>query len=54
MLKTSFDAALNDREWQESLKRVQIGQVIASGRGREIPVITPTHFLRRMNSVKAW
>lgn len=45
MLTTRFDGPLSDAEWQNFLQRQHFGQVVAMGRGREIPVITPTHFI---------
>jgi transcriptional regulator len=45
VLRTSFDAPRNDQEWQDLLRRQKFGQVVACGIGREIPVITPTHFI---------
>ena len=45
MLRTSFDAPRDDREWQDFLRQQKFGQVVASGTGREIPVITPTHYI---------
>ena len=31
-------------EWQELLTHVDFGQVVAAGRGRDYPVVVPTHF----------
>jgi transcriptional regulator len=45
MLRTSFDAPRSDREWQDFLGEQKFGQVLASGTGREIPVVTPTHYI---------
>lgn len=45
MLRTSFDAPRSDREWQDFLRQQKFGQVVASGTGREVPVITPTHYI---------
>ena len=45
MLRTSFDAPRSDREWQDFLRQQKFGQAVAAGTGREIPVITPTHYI---------
>jgi len=45
VLKTVFDSAVNDAEWQDFLKHRSFGQVVAMGAGRDRPVITPTHFV---------
>jgi transcriptional regulator len=39
-----WDAPLGDAEWREWLSRNDFGQLIASGRGRDVPVVVPTHF----------
>jgi transcriptional regulator len=39
-----WDAPLDDAEWREWLARNDFGQLIAPGRGREVPVVVPTHF----------
>lgn len=39
-----WDAPLDDAEWREWLSRNDFGQLIASGRGRDVPVVVPTHF----------
>ena len=39
-----WDAPLDDVEWREWLGRNDFGQVIAAGRGRDVPVVVPTHF----------
>ncbi|MDQ1713219.1 MAG: transcriptional regulator [Frankiaceae bacterium] len=44
MLVHPWDAALDDTEWREWLARNDFGQLIASGRGRDVPVVVPTHF----------
>lgn len=44
MLVHPWDAALDDAEWREWLARNDFGQLIASGRGRDVPVVVPTHF----------
>lgn len=43
MLVHPWDAALDD-EWREWLGRNDFGQLIAAGRGRDVPVVVPTHF----------
>jgi transcriptional regulator len=45
VLRTSFDAPRSDREWQDFLRHQRFCQVVAAGTGREIPVITPTHYI---------
>ena len=45
MLRTSFDAPRSDLEWQDFLRQQKFGLVVAAGTGREIPVITPTHYI---------
>lgn len=44
MLVHPWDAPLDDGEWREWLSRNDFGQLIASGRGRDVPVVVPTHF----------
>lgn len=44
MLVHPWDAPLADAEWREWLSRNDFGQVIAAGRGRDVPVVVPTHF----------
>ncbi len=44
MLVHPWDAALDDAEWREWLGRNDFGQLIAAGRGRDVPVVVPTHF----------
>jgi transcriptional regulator len=39
-----WDAPLDDTEWREWLSRNDFGQLVASGRGRDVPVVVPTHF----------
>jgi transcriptional regulator len=45
MLIRRHDAALDDAEWRDFLARHDFGQLVASGRGRDVPVIVPTHFV---------
>ena len=45
MLIRQHDAALDDDEWRTFLSEHDFGQFIASGRGREVPIIVPTHFV---------
>jgi transcriptional regulator len=45
VLRTSFDAPRSDLEWQDFLRQQRFGLVVAAGTGREIPVITPTHYI---------
>lgn len=44
MLVHPWDAPLGDAEWREWLSRNDFGQVIAAGRGRDVPVVVPTHY----------
>ena len=44
MLVHPWDAPLDDTEWREWLGRNDFGQLIAAGRGRDVPVVVPTHF----------
>jgi transcriptional regulator len=39
------DAALSEDEWKMFLASRDFGELIASGRGREVPVVVPTHFI---------
>ena len=45
MLIRAHDAALDEREWRDFLTAHDFGQLVASGRGRDVPVIVPTHFV---------
>ena len=45
MLIHAHDAALDEREWREFLAAHDFGQLIASGSGRDVAVIVPTHFI---------
>lgn len=44
MLVHPWDAPLDDAEWREWLSRHDFGQLVAAGRGRDVPVVVPTHF----------
>lgn len=44
MLIHKHDAAYSDDEWRAFLASRDFGELIASGRDREVPVIVPTHF----------
>ncbi|MFF1607040.1 FMN-binding negative transcriptional regulator [Amycolatopsis sp. NPDC058278] len=44
MLIHPWDAAASDPEWREWLSGHDFGQLIAGGRGRDLPVVTPAHF----------
>ena len=44
MLVHPWDAPLDDTEWREWLSRNDFGQLVAAGRGRDVPVVVPTHF----------
>ena len=39
------DAALSEDEWKTFLASRDFGELIASGRGRDVPVVVPTHFI---------
>ncbi len=43
MLLHPRDAPLDDVEWREWLGRNDFGQLVASGRRRDVPVVVPTH-----------
>jgi transcriptional regulator len=39
------DQAHSDDEWRDLLRRHPFGQLVAAGRGRDVPVISPTPFV---------
>lgn len=39
------DAAISEDEWKTFLASRDFGELIASGRGRDVPVVVPTHFI---------
>jgi transcriptional regulator len=39
------DRAESDEQWRAFLRRHRFGQLVAAGRGREVPVISPTPFV---------
>lgn len=45
MLVHPWDAAVDADEWRDFVATQGFGQLIAAGRGREIPVVVPTQFL---------
>ncbi|MBI3662615.1 MAG: FMN-binding negative transcriptional regulator [Acidobacteria bacterium] len=45
MLKSKYDVSHSDQEWRDFLLANDFGQLIATGRDREQPVVTPTHFI---------
>jgi transcriptional regulator len=45
MLIKKHDAALSEAEWKTFLAARDFGELIASGRGRDVPVVVPTHFI---------
>src|SRR5260221_3451647 len=45
MLIRKHDAAISDDEWKTFLASRDFGELIASGRGRDVPVVVPTHFV---------
>jgi len=45
MLIKKHDAALSEAEWKTFLATRDFGELIASGRGRDVPVVVPTHFI---------
>ena len=44
MLIHPWDAALDADEWRGLLRRHDFGTLVAAGRGRDVPVVVPTHF----------
>jgi transcriptional regulator len=45
MLIKKHDAAISEDEWRGFLASRDFGELIASGRGRDVPVVVPTHFI---------
>ena len=45
MLIKKVDAAISEDEWKTFLASRDFGELIASGRGRDVPVVVPTHFI---------
>ena len=45
MLIKRHDAAQDDGEWRAFLGTHDFGELIASGRGHDVPVVVPTHFI---------
>ena len=45
MLMTRTDAAHSDEEEQAFLREQDFGQLIASGDGRDLPVVIPVHYV---------
>lgn len=45
MLVHPWDAARDDDEWRDVLRGQDFGQLVAAGRGRDVPVVVPTHFV---------
>jgi transcriptional regulator len=45
MLIRKHDAALSEDEWKTFLAARDFGELIASGSGRDVPVVVPTHFI---------
>ena len=45
MLIKKHDAAISEDEWKTFLAARDFGELIASGRGRDVPVVVPTHFI---------
>jgi transcriptional regulator len=45
MLVHPWDAAIEPDEWRDFVASQGFGQLIAPGRGREVPVVVPTQFL---------
>ncbi|WP_426506253.1 FMN-binding negative transcriptional regulator [Dactylosporangium sp. McL0621] len=44
MLVHPWDAPIDESEWRRWLGGHDFGQLIAPGRGRDLPVVVPTHF----------
>jgi transcriptional regulator len=45
MLIRKHDAAISEDEWKTFLAARDFGELIASGRGRDVPIVVPTHFI---------
>ena len=45
MLIRKHDAAISEDEWRAFLASRDFGELIASGTGRDVPVVVPTHFI---------
>jgi transcriptional regulator len=45
MLIKKHDAAISEDEWESFLASRDFGELIASGRGRDVPIVVPTHFI---------
>ncbi|HEV2756862.1 MAG TPA: FMN-binding negative transcriptional regulator [Actinomycetota bacterium] len=45
MLIRPADRPLSDDEWRSFLATLDFGQLVAPGRGRDLPVVVPTHFV---------
>jgi transcriptional regulator len=45
MLIKKHDAAISEEEWKTFLAARDFGELIASGRSRDVPVVVPTHFI---------
>ena len=45
MLIKKHDAAISEDEWRGFLASRDFGELIASGTGRAVPVVVPTHFI---------
>src|SRR5258708_14969093 len=45
MLIRKHDAAISEDEWKTFLASRDFGELIASGRGRDVRVVVPTHFI---------
>ncbi len=45
MLIKKHDAAISEDEWRGFLASRDFGELIASGRGRDVAVVVPTHFI---------
>ena len=45
------DAALDEDEWRSFVHAQQFGQLVAAGRGRDVPVVVPTQFVLAGNEI---
>ncbi|WP_199433882.1 FMN-binding negative transcriptional regulator [Qaidamihabitans albus] len=45
MLIHPWDGATDDAEWRDWLAGHDFGHLVAAGRGRDLPVVQPTHFV---------
>jgi transcriptional regulator len=51
MLVHPWDATQGDDEWRAFVARQSFGQLIAAGRGRDVPVVVPTQYVLEPDEV---